>query len=144
MPNPSKQINCQTIGPAWVDDDGCIATGSGDDYQTIAEVYGPNAIARKSEKHANKHLIAASYTAFDKAGRELGIDAAALAQTLDIEALIVCLRATVLKYDIARDIYWRRMNLPRPQDDDPKHIAFMRAELAKISAIGRGKRAERG
>lgn len=36
----------------------------------------------------NARLLAASFNAFDKAGRELGIDAAELAEKLDLAALI--------------------------------------------------------
>jgi len=39
------------------------------------------------QQEANTALLAAAYTAFDKAGRELGIDAAELARTLDIAAV---------------------------------------------------------
>lgn len=37
---------------------------------------------------ANARLLASAYTAFDKAGRELGIDAAELAERLDVAELI--------------------------------------------------------
>ncbi len=37
---------------------------------------------------ANARLLAAAYTALDKAGRELGIDAATLAEGIDLAALV--------------------------------------------------------
>lgn len=45
----------------------------------------PEAIAKKL---ANARLLAASYTAFDKAARALGLDAATLAEGIDLAALI--------------------------------------------------------
>ena len=81
-------INQQTPGPAWVDDDNCVATGGGDDYRTIAEVFRPNRRDLISIKNANARLLAAAYTAFDKAGRDLGVDAAELAHRIDLAGLI--------------------------------------------------------
>ena len=43
----------------------------------------------------NAALLAASYSAFDRAGRELGIDAATLAASLDLAALIRAAREAV-------------------------------------------------
>lgn len=40
------------------------------------------------QEAASAKLLAAAYTAFDKAGRALGIDAAELAETLDIAAIV--------------------------------------------------------
>lgn len=40
---------------------------------------------------ANAQLLAAAYTAFDKAGRELGIDATKLANNIDLAAMILSL-----------------------------------------------------
>lgn len=37
---------------------------------------------------ANARLFAAAYTSYDKAGRELGVDATELAKTIDLAALI--------------------------------------------------------
>ena len=35
-----------TVGPLWIDDDGFIAAGTGDSYQTIADTRSsPNAVA---------------------------------------------------------------------------------------------------
>lgn len=45
-------------------------------------------IDAQEEHWANAELLAASYTSFDKAGRELGVDAVELARSLDIATLI--------------------------------------------------------
>ncbi len=42
-------------------------------------------------KKADASLLAAAYSSFDRAGRALGIDATALAQSLDITALLISL-----------------------------------------------------
>lgn len=55
---------------------------------TLAEVNGPNRVDLIPEREANKELLAASYNAFDKAGRELGVDAAELARTIDLAEVI--------------------------------------------------------
>lgn len=60
------------------------------------------------QERATARLLAASYNAFDKAGRELGIDAAELAERIDLAALI---RA-------ARD--WRGNGFPSCGIDDTK------------------------
>lgn len=39
------------------------------------------------ESDANGRLLAAAYTAFDKAGRALGVDAATLAESIDLAGL---------------------------------------------------------
>ncbi len=44
--------------------------------------------ARDAETEANARLLAAAFTAFDKAGRELGIDAATLAERIDLAAIL--------------------------------------------------------
>lgn len=71
----------------------------------IANLHGPRIFAAGDEiadvpayllaKKPIADLIAASYTAFDKAGRELEIDAAELAKRLDLAALIRAARAVV-------------------------------------------------
>lgn len=48
------------------------------------------------------------------------------------EALVEALRLVVTRYDIARDIHWRQLGLPRPQDDDNDTIRTVRAVLARI------------
>ena len=64
----------------------------------VANLHGPRIFAAGDEiadvpayllaKKPIADLIAAAYTAFDKAGRELGVDAVELARSLDIAALI--------------------------------------------------------
>lgn len=57
-------------------------------------------------------LLAAAYTSYDKAGRELGIDATNLARSLDLAALI---RAAKLAANIIADEY--------PASDDRREAA---------------------
>lgn len=47
-------------GPWWIDDDGFIASGSGDTYLTIAEPHCMDSEGRESEIQANAQLIAAA------------------------------------------------------------------------------------
>ncbi len=77
-------INQQTPSPVFVERDQ-IETDSG---ISIASVCGPNASARRVERDANRRLLASAYTAFDKAGRELGVDAATLAERIDLAKLV--------------------------------------------------------
>lgn len=60
------------------------------DGTIIAQVTGPNRLDRREEKEANKLLLQNAFNAFDKAGRELGIDAAELAGSIDLAQLIRC------------------------------------------------------
>ncbi len=60
-----------------------------------------NALAESVEplgtgtEEANQRLLAAAYTAFDKAGRELGVDAVKLAETIDLAQLAKWAHAVV-------------------------------------------------
>lgn len=45
----------QTPGPWWLDEDGCIAAGSGDSYKTVAQVLDTD---NQSETQANRCLLA--------------------------------------------------------------------------------------
>lgn len=56
-------------------------------FQTVAQVWDKNGTPEHVTA-ANARLLAASFNAFDKAGRELGIDAATLAEGLDLAAFI--------------------------------------------------------
>ena len=49
-----------TPGPWWVDDDGFIAAGFGDDYKTIAEPRCMESRGNEAEIDANAELIAAA------------------------------------------------------------------------------------
>lgn len=57
------------------------------------------------EEQANAKLLAASYTAFDKAGREMGVEAFKLAESINISGMISALELCVkalkdhLQYD---------------------------------------------
>lgn len=46
------------------------------------------------------------------------------------DTLVEALRLVVTRYDTARDIHWRQLGLPRPQDDDNDTIRTARAALA--------------
>ncbi len=52
-----------------------------------------------NQKKANAELLAASYSAFDKAGREMGVDATELAKTLDVAAVIRAAREVIAELD---------------------------------------------
>jgi hypothetical protein len=54
-------MNAQhTSGPWWVDDDGFVASGSGDDYKTIADPRCMEPRGNEAEIDANADLIAAA------------------------------------------------------------------------------------
>lgn len=92
---PAAQINAQTQGPIRNDGFGNFTAPDG---TIVASAHGPNLRSRHIEKVANSRLLAASFTAFDKAGRTLGVDAAELAERIDLAALILAsqkLRAMV-------------------------------------------------
>lgn len=48
-----------------------------------------------------------------------------------VESLAEALRKLIVTFDIGRDIYWAKMNLPRPSDDDTEPIASARTALAR-------------
>jgi len=52
-----------TKGPWWTDDDGCVASGSGDSYVTVADCRVAGTVAL--EQDANARLIAASPTMYE-------------------------------------------------------------------------------
>lgn len=112
MPNP---INQQTLGPILLDSSETL-TAQTTPQRWIATV---KAHRNVNEQVATGKLLASAYSAFDKAGRELGIDASALAQSIDLAALI----------RDARDM--QRMlegSLPRR----PGRLDTIAAQLAKI------------
>ena len=43
--------------PYWIDDDGCIASGSGETYITVADVYCRPAVEAAEEMEANAEFI---------------------------------------------------------------------------------------
>lgn len=49
-----------------------------------------------------------------------------------VQEMATLLCAVVVKHDVARDIYWRRLGLPTPSGEDPQHIAQIRALLARL------------
>ncbi len=96
-------INLQTTGPIATD-----AAESGG-VRLFSTVNGANVaftddlndrdLKGQYEDAANGRLLAAAYSAFDKAGRELGIDATELAGKLDLVALIHAAREVVGELD---------------------------------------------
>lgn len=62
----------------------------------------------QSNDRDNAALFAAAYTSFDKAGRELGIDATKLAESIDMPSLINTLRALINLTDNVKSPYTRR------------------------------------
>jgi hypothetical protein len=73
-----------TPGPTWIDDDGCIAAGKGDNYVTIADPHCSNLAVPENEcpTVANAGLLCAAYNAFDSAARKLGLDAIEFAESM--------------------------------------------------------------
>lgn len=53
----------------------------------VADVVGPKGPDGEPERLANRRLLAAGFNSFDRAGRELGVDAAVLAETIDLVTL---------------------------------------------------------
>lgn len=78
-------INRQTAGP--LTEQAGILVGA-DTRTIVGEGCGPAGLIRGPERRANAALLAASYTSYDKAGRELGVDATKLAESVDLAALI--------------------------------------------------------
>lgn len=66
--------------------DGSIATVYGMPQNTSVEEM--ETLPQYAQGLATARLLAASYTAFDKAGRELGIDASALAKGINLTEMI--------------------------------------------------------
>lgn len=58
-----------------------------------------NPIISRDQAEANARLLAASFNAFDKAGRTLGVDAAELAERVDLAALIHAARHALAYLD---------------------------------------------
>lgn len=100
-------INSQTPGPVKANFSAyhgsytllCAQTPDSSRYVGTVQVYQTPRImglADEKEREANARLLAASYACFDKAGRTLGVDAAELAEKLDLAALISAAHAARL------------------------------------------------
>lgn len=85
-------MNHQTAGPLTLSRGELTSDNPG---TLVAEAHGPTSAHRMEERAANRRLLAASYNAFDTAGRALGVDAAELAEALDLAKLIRIARAVV-------------------------------------------------
>lgn len=103
-------LNAQTPGPLeWQTEEGgelCTNRGfalwAGDSL--VAERRPESPDIPREPMGANARLLAASFNAFDRAGRALGVDAAELAEGLDLVALIHAARECVVSASI-RDGY---------------------------------------
>ena len=120
-------MNNQTPGPAILDGNRLIAPSG----KTICPITRRCNEANEWEwssaaNEANAALLAAAYSSYDKAGRALGIDACALAQTLDIAALVRAARSLV-DASLADNFMTHGRGL--------YELAQIRAELAKIPTI---------
>ena len=79
-----KPINQQTPGPVSLDSSETL-TAQTKPQRWIATV---KAHENHAEQLATGQLLAASYSAFDAAARELGVDAVELAKSLDLASVI--------------------------------------------------------
>lgn len=82
-------MNSQTPGPLHATEVGVTMQDAlrAPDNTNVAMVNNTSK-GRKMPRGANARLLAAAYNAFDRAGRELGVDAASLAQKIDLVTLI--------------------------------------------------------
>jgi len=88
-------INAQTPGPVRVGLGHSLfvpASPDNPDGMIAAIRYLGGSKVNLAETQANAHLLAASFNAFDRAGRALGVDATNLATHIDIAVLIATLR----------------------------------------------------
>lgn len=96
----SVSLNSQMEGPLNVssrETDGDLTIRNSEGF-IVAVVNQYAAKFKDKRDERNARLLATSYTAFDKAGRALGVDAAELAEQIDLPALILAsqnLRAMV-------------------------------------------------
>ncbi len=119
-----NKINQQVPGPlvaGWHGEfDACMTDGA--DVLHVAEW-----LKFASQGVATAQLARHAYTAFDKAGRELGVDATAFAQSLDIAALVRAARSLV-DASLADNFMTHGRGL--------YEMGQLRAELAKLPQIG--------
>lgn len=126
-----KSLNQQTPGPIRVETRDryihlfaktprggySIADANINDWDTA------NPIISFERANANAALLAASYSAFDKAGRELGIDAAVLARSIDLVALITTLQDYTNPFKDRQNVHERFLDilakLPKPENLHP-------------------------
>lgn len=106
-------MNNQTQGPAVVHDNGygTLHIQSPDGNTLLASVsYRTKAFPLSKDDWTLEQakpiaaLLAAAYTSYDKAGRELGIDATELAQSVDLAALIRMVKTARCNPDTRADM----------------------------------------
>ncbi|MCW2240749.1 hypothetical protein [Azospirillum canadense] len=90
QPTTLTAINQQTLGPLFVAEETSIASSAVDVF--IADCSTDTASLQAEAPHTAR-LLAASYTAFDGAGRALGIDATTMAESLGPQGLAAVVRA---------------------------------------------------
>jgi hypothetical protein len=75
-------MNKQTMGPL------CVAHTAKYGAPFLVSDTGKLTVANSVSREEDAELLAAAYTAFDRAGRELGIDAATLARSVDLVGIL--------------------------------------------------------
>lgn len=127
MPTTTGQtINQQTPGPLAPDVlDG--TTIRADNGQGSILCRGSEWFGSSTEGIANARTLAAGFNLLDKTGRELGIDAATLGESVDLGALIVA----------ARDVKAEHVNQSPGDEESPLDAAIYRLAhaLSTLPAI---------
>jgi hypothetical protein len=101
----TQPINVQTLGPL-VEEANRISAITPNSHKSVCGV--PKRVSDVSdewehlspENAANARLLRAGFNAFDKAGRELGIDAATLAERIDLAELIRAANRVVVSSEV--------------------------------------------
>lgn len=121
-------INRQTPGPLFHHKNAVYWFPPG---KTVADGYiGVASVTEQDDldlRDSNARLLAAAYTAFDKAGRELGLDAAELAEAVDIAGMI---RALAECKEVIRNFRGDRLPIREPWVNETFDAAC--AVLAKL------------
>lgn len=121
---PNTDINRQTPGPVVLDNSITYWLFTADNKPICTMPLG--GWRGRHIQEANAHLLAAAYTAFDRAGRTLGLDAAELAGRIDLAEMIQALEALLHQCEY--------MGAP----EDHKDMRAARAAVAKARGKGGG------
>ncbi len=151
MSTPTTQTrNEQTPGPLEInlnasnecklrDDGGNVLAVVGSTYTELCPRLSRINTPERAEQDANARLLAAGFNAFDKAGRELGIDAAALAESIDLAGLIRATQGFERAERIRQSVGMGGSHNPRNDDvyeraheAHTEALATMRAALSKL------------
>lgn len=93
-------INAQTAGPLCTDGLHLHAPYHDEGTTLVADLV-PHRLGSADRRpfdearQSNARLLAAAYTAFDRAGRTLNVDAAILAESIDVAALVCAARDAI-------------------------------------------------